>query len=40
LTLTRTQYPAMLGKAENRKPFVYAGFAMPCNSQQPLTAHS
>jgi hypothetical protein len=27
-------------KAENRKPFVYGGFANPCNAQQPLTAHS
>jgi hypothetical protein len=40
LTLTRTQYPAIVGKAGNRKPFVYAGFANPCNPQQPLTAHS
>jgi hypothetical protein len=24
----------------NRKPFAYAAFANPCNSQQPQTAHS
>jgi hypothetical protein len=29
-----------VGNARNRKPFVYAGFANPCNPQQPLTAHS
>jgi hypothetical protein len=40
LTLTRTQYPAIVSNRENRKPFVYAGFANPCNAQQPLTAHS
>jgi hypothetical protein len=40
LTLTRTQYPAIPGKAGNRNPVVYAGFANPCNPQQPLTAHS
>jgi hypothetical protein len=40
LTLTRTQYPAIVGKAGNRKPSVYAGFASVCNAQQPLTAHS
>jgi hypothetical protein len=40
LTLTRTQHPAIVGNAGNRKPFVYAGFANPCNAQQPLTAHS
>jgi hypothetical protein len=40
LTLTRTQYPAIVGKAGNTKPFVYAVFANPCNAQQPLTAHS
>jgi hypothetical protein len=39
LTLTYTQYPAIVGKAENRKPFIYVGFAIPCNSQQPPTAH-
>src|SRR5215211_5916788 len=27
LTLTRTQYPAIVGKAGNTKPFTYAGFA-------------
>jgi hypothetical protein len=40
LTLTRTQYPATVGKAGNRKPSTYAGYAHPCNAQQPLTAHS
>jgi hypothetical protein len=40
LTLTRTQYPATESNTGNRKPFVYAGFANPCNAQQPLTAHS
>jgi hypothetical protein len=40
LTLTLTQYPAIVGKAGNRKPVVYAGFANPCNPQQLLTAHS
>jgi hypothetical protein len=40
LTLTRMQYPAIVGKTENRKPFRYAGFANLCNLQQPLTAHS
>ena len=40
LTLTRTQYPAIVGNTENRKPCFYAGFANPCNSQQPLTVHS
>jgi site-specific DNA-methyltransferase (adenine-specific) len=24
----------------NGQPFTYAGFANPCNAQQPLTAHS
>jgi hypothetical protein len=24
----------------NCKPLSYAGFANPCNAQQPLTAHS
>ena len=40
LTLTRTQYPAIVGNTENEKPFIYAGFATLCNAQQPLTAHS
>jgi hypothetical protein len=39
-TLTRTQHPAIVGKAGNGKPFVYAVFACPCNTQQSLTAHS
>jgi hypothetical protein len=40
LTLTQTQYPVIVSNAGNRKPFVYAGFANPCNAQQLLTAHS
>jgi hypothetical protein len=40
LTLTRMQYPAIVGNIGNRKPVVYAGYANPCNVQQPLTAHS
>jgi hypothetical protein len=40
LTLTRTQYPAIVGNRENRSPFTYARFASVCNPQQPLTAHS
>jgi hypothetical protein len=34
------QQPAIVGNAGNRKPFVYAGFAILCNAQQPLTARS
>ena len=40
LTLTRTQYSAIPGNAGNREPVTYAGFAVPCNCQQPRTAHS
>jgi hypothetical protein len=40
LTLTRTQYPAIVGSTGNRKHLTYAGFANLCNIQQPLTAHS
>jgi hypothetical protein len=40
LTLTRTQYPATLGNTEKRNPLRDAGYANPCNAQQPLTAHS
>ena len=40
LTLTRTQYPAIVGNRGNRKPLSYAAFASPCNTQQPLTDHS
>jgi hypothetical protein len=36
LTLTRTQYPAMVGKRGNRKTLIYAEFASLCNAQQPL----
>jgi hypothetical protein len=38
--VTRTQYPAIVGNTGNHEPFAYAGFANPCNAQQPLTAHS
>ena len=40
LTLTRTQYPAIPSNRGNEKPLIYAGFANPCDVQQPLTAHS
>jgi hypothetical protein len=40
LTLTRTQHSAVLGKRGNNQSFIYAGFAISCNAQQPLTAHS
>jgi hypothetical protein len=40
LTLIRTQYPAIVGKAGNRKPVVYARFANSCNPLQRMTAHS
>src|SRR5215218_5989854 len=40
LTLTRTQCPAIVGNAGNRKPFSYAGFANPCNAQIRLSYHS
>jgi hypothetical protein len=40
LTLTRTQCPAIVGKAGNTKLLIYAEFANPCNPQQPLTANS
>ena len=40
LTLTRTQYTAIVGNTGNRKPLRNAGYANPCNYQQPLTAHS
>ena len=40
LTLTRTQYPAIVGKAQKRNPSKYAAFATLCTPQQPLTAHS
>jgi hypothetical protein len=40
LTLTRTQYPAIVSNTENRKSLIYATFAILCNAQQPLTAHS
>jgi hypothetical protein len=40
LTLTRTQYPAIVGNTENTRPFAYARFARLCNTQQPLSDHS
>jgi hypothetical protein len=40
LTLIRAQRAAITGEAEDRKHFIYAGLANPCNGQQPLTAHS
>ena len=40
LTLTRTQYRAIVCNAGNAKPLTHAGFANPCNAQQPLTDHS
>jgi hypothetical protein len=35
-----TQYGATLGKAKQRNPLRYAGFASLCNSLQHLTDHS
>ncbi len=40
LTPPQAQPPTVRGKAQKRKPFRYAGIASPCNTQQPLTAHS
>jgi hypothetical protein len=40
LTLTRTQYAAVVGNTGNRKPLTYAEYASVSNAQQPLTAHS
>src|SRR5215217_5416908 len=40
LTLTRTQYLAIVCNAGNRKPLIYTVFANRCNAQQPMTAHS
>jgi hypothetical protein len=40
LTLTRTQYPTIPGNRGNNESLIYAGFAIPCNPLQPLTAHS
>ena len=39
LTLTHTQYPAMVGNTGNRKPNFYAEFVQLCNAQQPQSAH-
>src|SRR5215207_4062674 len=39
LTLTRTQYPAIPGSRGNNRSLTYAEFAIPCNVQQPMTAH-
>jgi hypothetical protein len=40
LTLTRTQCAAIPGNRGNRKRPIYAGYVIPCNPRQPLTAHS
>jgi hypothetical protein len=40
LTLTRTQYPAIVCNAGNEKPLIYAAFANPCNAQKRPAAHS
>jgi hypothetical protein len=40
LTLTRTQYPAIVGNAGDRKLLIYAESASLCNTQQPMTANS
>src|SRR5215211_8443441 len=40
LTLTRTQYPAIVCNAGNRKLLTHAEFANPCNAKKHPTAHS
>jgi hypothetical protein len=40
LTLTRTQHSAILGKRGNNQSFIYAAFAISCNAQRLLSAHS
>src|SRR5215216_7045796 len=40
LTLTRTQYPAIVSNRGNKEPHTYEKFASLCNTQQPLTANS
>jgi hypothetical protein len=35
-----TQYGATLGKAHQRNPLRYAGFANPCNSPEHMNYHS
>jgi hypothetical protein len=40
LTVTRTQYPAIVSNRGNKELLTYAKFASLCNTQQPLTAHS
>jgi hypothetical protein len=40
LTLTRMQCRAIVGNTGHRRCDIYAGFANPCNAQQPLTVHS
>src|ERR671910_3868139 len=40
LTLTPTQYPAIVGKRGNKKLLTYAEFAIPCNPLQRLSDHS
>ena len=40
MTLTRAQYPAMVGNTENTKPLAYAGIASPCDARLPSSQHS
>ena len=40
LTPLRTQYGATQGKAEKRKPLIYAQFASPCKPLQRTNYHS
>jgi hypothetical protein len=40
LTLSQMQLAAIPGKRGKEESLIYAGFAIPCNAQQPLTAHS
>src|SRR5215217_6261940 len=40
LTLTRTQYPATVGDAGNRKPLRNTEIASVCNAKKHPTAHS
>src|SRR5215211_5446018 len=35
LTLTRTQYPAIVSNRGNKEPLIYAGYATPCKPLQP-----
>jgi hypothetical protein len=40
LTLTRTQYPAIVGNRGNKRPLRNAGYANPCNPLQHLNCYS